>query len=183
MSWTIPRTWVGGELVTASLMNAQVRDNLKSVPYVFATQAGGANSGSTETTIFTKTIDDSIMTTNNDTFVFDFFVKLANNSNSKAVKIYSGTHGGSLTAQVAVTLTNANVSGHYRVRIARTDSTGYIFGYYLIMDTDALYSAQSSATSTTWSTGLDVKLTLTGAASNDLVITESIAFIKYPAVA
>lgn len=27
MSWTTPRTWVGGELVTAALMNVHVRDN------------------------------------------------------------------------------------------------------------------------------------------------------------
>lgn len=28
MSWTTPRTWVTGELVTASIMNTHVRDNL-----------------------------------------------------------------------------------------------------------------------------------------------------------
>jgi microcystin-dependent protein len=28
MAWTTPRTWVAGELVTASLMNTHVRDNL-----------------------------------------------------------------------------------------------------------------------------------------------------------
>ena len=27
MAWTIPRTWVAGELVTAAIMNAHVRDN------------------------------------------------------------------------------------------------------------------------------------------------------------
>lgn len=31
MSWTIPRTWVTGEIVTASIMNAHVRDNLSWV--------------------------------------------------------------------------------------------------------------------------------------------------------
>lgn len=28
MAWTTPRTWVAGEVVTASMMNEQVRDNL-----------------------------------------------------------------------------------------------------------------------------------------------------------
>jgi len=28
MAWTVPRTWVPGELVTASMMNTQIRDNL-----------------------------------------------------------------------------------------------------------------------------------------------------------
>lgn len=31
MSWTTPRTWVSGELVTASLMNTHVRDNLNAL--------------------------------------------------------------------------------------------------------------------------------------------------------
>lgn len=36
MSWTAPRTWVTGEVVTASIMNAHVRDNLLTVPAVIA---------------------------------------------------------------------------------------------------------------------------------------------------
>lgn len=28
MAWTLPRTWVDGELVNAALLNAQIRDNL-----------------------------------------------------------------------------------------------------------------------------------------------------------
>jgi hypothetical protein len=31
MSWTAPRTWTVGEVVTAAMMNAHVRDNLKYV--------------------------------------------------------------------------------------------------------------------------------------------------------
>jgi len=37
MSWTAPRTWVAGEIVTAALLNAQIRDNelaLATVPTV-----------------------------------------------------------------------------------------------------------------------------------------------------
>lgn len=33
MAWTTPRTWVAGELVTASMMNVHVRDNLN---YLFS---------------------------------------------------------------------------------------------------------------------------------------------------
>lgn len=32
MSWTAPRTWVTGEVVTSTIMNAHVRDNLLEVP-------------------------------------------------------------------------------------------------------------------------------------------------------
>ena len=31
MAWTTPRTWVAGELVTAAMMNAHVRDNLNAL--------------------------------------------------------------------------------------------------------------------------------------------------------
>jgi hypothetical protein len=33
MTWTTPRTWIAGEIVTAALMNAQIRDNVLSIVY------------------------------------------------------------------------------------------------------------------------------------------------------
>lgn len=36
-AWTTPRTWVSGELVTASMMNTHVRDNLN---YLFSVSSG-----------------------------------------------------------------------------------------------------------------------------------------------
>ncbi len=49
MAWTTPRTWVVGELVTASLMNAHVRDNLN---YLLAGRANDVahDTGSSTTT-------------------------------------------------------------------------------------------------------------------------------------
>jgi hypothetical protein len=38
-TWVVPRTWTAGELVTASIMNAHVRDNLNALK----TPAGGYN--------------------------------------------------------------------------------------------------------------------------------------------
>ncbi len=43
MGWTAPRTWVAGEIVTASLMNSAIRDNLlyiKGVGQVPTIQSG-----------------------------------------------------------------------------------------------------------------------------------------------
>ena len=31
MAWTAPRSWVADEVVTADVMNAHVRDNLKAI--------------------------------------------------------------------------------------------------------------------------------------------------------
>lgn len=33
MTWVTPRTWIAGEIVTAALMNAQIRDNMLSIVY------------------------------------------------------------------------------------------------------------------------------------------------------
>jgi len=41
MSWTAPRTWAAGELVTAALMNTHVRDNeLETAPAKATTEGG-----------------------------------------------------------------------------------------------------------------------------------------------
>ena len=40
MAWTDPRTWVTGEVVTASLMNTHVRDNLNMTAPHIVTTAG-----------------------------------------------------------------------------------------------------------------------------------------------
>lgn len=39
MAWTTPRSWAAGELVTASLMNTQLRDNLREVGVLLARTA------------------------------------------------------------------------------------------------------------------------------------------------
>jgi hypothetical protein len=40
MAWTNPRTWVTGEVVTSSLLNVHLRDNLKAVVTMAGTVAG-----------------------------------------------------------------------------------------------------------------------------------------------
>lgn len=48
MVWTTPRTWVDGEVVDASLLNAQVRDNLETVsPAALATNSGAVTAEKT----------------------------------------------------------------------------------------------------------------------------------------
>jgi len=52
MAWTTPRTWVTGELITATLMNAHIRDNLsalKDPPTDEAVRTGVADYTTTST--------------------------------------------------------------------------------------------------------------------------------------
>jgi hypothetical protein len=47
MAWTAPRTWVDGETVTASIMNAHVRDNLLAIGDAWLTDWTPTLTGST----------------------------------------------------------------------------------------------------------------------------------------
>jgi len=54
MTWTAPRTWLTGELVTASLMNTHIRDNLLHL-YLFDLSGGR--------TVDVSTLSSSVSTT------------------------------------------------------------------------------------------------------------------------
>src|SRR4051812_39892788 len=57
MAWTAPRTWVTGELVTASIMNSAVRDNLTELRaggVAMASQAIGDLVYASSTTQFSR---------------------------------------------------------------------------------------------------------------------------------
>lgn len=67
MAWTAPRTWVTGEVVTASIMNTHVRDNLLSTSRLLAadhTDVTVVNSA-VETTLATFTVPANAMGTKN----------------------------------------------------------------------------------------------------------------------
>lgn len=51
MAWTVPRTWVTGEIVTASLLNTHLRDNLNSVLPIGTLIMRAANYTTTETAV------------------------------------------------------------------------------------------------------------------------------------
>ena len=58
MTWTAPRTWVAGETVTAAVMNAHVRDNLKAIGDAWTsytpTLAQGASTNIAKTVTYAK---------------------------------------------------------------------------------------------------------------------------------
>jgi microcystin-dependent protein len=51
LAWTVPRTWVTGELVTGSLMNTHLRDNLNAVLPVGALMLRAAPYATAETVV------------------------------------------------------------------------------------------------------------------------------------
>lgn len=54
MAWTVPRTWVAGEVVTDAIMNAHVRDNFRAlVPQHALTDASETTTSTTYTNLAT----------------------------------------------------------------------------------------------------------------------------------
>lgn len=45
MAWTAPRPWVAGELVTASLLNTHLQDNLLAIDLLLALETGTFTDG------------------------------------------------------------------------------------------------------------------------------------------
>src|SRR5437016_8882562 len=63
MAWTRPRTWVAGEIVTASIMNGHVRDNLAWVvrPLVIASTEIDVVNTAVETALLSVTVTGGSM--------------------------------------------------------------------------------------------------------------------------
>lgn len=63
MAWTTPRTWVTSEVVTASVMNTHVRDNLNETAPANASASGGFIFATALNTVATRAIaSDSVST-------------------------------------------------------------------------------------------------------------------------
>lgn len=168
MAWTTPRTWVAGEVPAAATFNTHVRDNLAylyallSVTRYHVDTTDGANSGSGETTLFTKTLDAGLLAADGMAIEVVGFGTTANNSNSKAIKLYFGA-----TVVESFSFTTAQVDWTVYGRVVRTGAATQ----------KALGKGQRATSNTmtyttpaeTLSGGIEVKITGTGVSTNDIV--------------
>src|SRR3972149_10867450 len=102
MAWTPPRTWVAGELVTASMNNTHIRDNfnllkpyhddegqVKALLKGFAFSAGqsnGGGGGDTQLGSYDVTILSDYLSEPGDMLVVEALFSLAATVNTKTVK-------------------------------------------------------------------------------------------------
>lgn len=102
MAWSSPRTWSPGELVTASLMNAHVRDNLNIIktpiddngyPKTLLASAAGlvSNTGTGETDLQSFTLAADVLDADGGSFFLWTVFALAANGNTKTIKFYVGS--------------------------------------------------------------------------------------------
>ena len=143
MAWTTPRTWVSGELVTASIVNTHIRDNiallktnmdseggLKTGLYTFGYSAGQANTttGAWEKmTSYTVGIPANYLNVPGDALLLEGTFIVASNTNAKNFGFQIGT------STIITAWTGAeNLANHlvfFRLVLRRRTSTaGAFFG-------------------------------------------------------
>lgn len=187
MAWTTPRTWVNGELVTASLMNTHIRDNMSDLDSrmnVARTIAGGSSiyayfggtlyrsetevgsSGSSITNLATQAIAANVLSTNGHTLEIWATVSFAANSNEKRVWIYWGSY-----AIVAFTGFAPNDTGaSLRAIITRTGASSQkAIGLLLTSTISGPVSTTYTTPTETLSGSVTLQLRAQGTDNNDIV--------------
>ncbi len=100
MAWTAPRTWVTSEVVTASLLNTHVRDNLLQTAPAKASAGGGYIIGTGVGVVAERQLANAEVTTGEGT-ASSTFTNLA--TSGPAVTVTTGT--------VALVVVSARVTG------------------------------------------------------------------------
>jgi hypothetical protein len=141
MAWSTPRTWNAGETVTASLMNAHVRDNLNVLKtyidddgshrilvkgFAFSSgQSNNAGGSDTQLTSYDVTIPANLLSQPGDTLIVEGTFTSQSTSEAKTAKLQVGS-GTSVTIWTATVGTSVI---QFRMLIRRrTSTTGAITG-------------------------------------------------------
>lgn len=112
-TWTTPRTWVEGEIVTAALMNEVIRDNLdwlKGRPYIQANDLDGTVYSTTSSTFQDTGLSATLTTTGGRVMVVAWGSFLVGNSATNAVlTIYEdGVNQGNATEGMQYLVAGSN---------------------------------------------------------------------------
>lgn len=186
MVWTTPRDWTDGEIVTASIMNTHVRDELNYLKTHTDTADTAAirlwsdfatyiNVGVAETQLGPYTVPGGTLSTDGQLLRVTWTGQYANTANTKTWKfIYGGTSSTILAAAIA------GINGWIvEATIMRTSATTQKIAYKFLRDGGGITPiVRYFTTSETLSGG--VLLTLSGqssAASND-IIQETFSIVR-----
>lgn len=120
-AWTPPRTWVTSELVTASLLNQHLRDNLlylkdqldDTTVRVYVDTTSRSNGTTVETDLGSYAVPAADTTTSppgglyedGQAFYLKAFGTFANTVNTKTYRLYVGTGAGGVTTTLDATAT------------------------------------------------------------------------------
>ena len=201
MAWSPPRTWNPGETVTASLMNAHVRDNfnilktnvddegyLRTLLAAFAYGGGGADSGvnanavggaDTELTGYPVVIPANFLDQPGDGLVLEGSFVTSAQAGQKTAKVQ--VEGSSLGTFVDTTGVNDII--HFRISLRRRDSTtgalgGISWQDAAAGDTPNAYNVNAAITGVDWTVAQDLKILLAGAVMGEIFLTDYLVDTK-----
>jgi hypothetical protein len=113
MAWTTPRTWIPYELVTDTMLNTHVRDNLNATSRQLAeflnTGGVGNSLGSTNQSLYTFIVPSGLMSVDGDTLIIDSWYMTAANANPKTAVYALGGLPGYFAHNGGPTASNATI--------------------------------------------------------------------------
>lgn len=171
MSWPDPpRTWSDSELVTAALLNAQLRDALlQAVRVLFSGNGALGCGGTSETDAYNRTIPANTFLQNGYWLRITAEGSFAANGNTKAIKIYfngtaystfsSAVNGGSWRIE-SIIARNGTSSARMSTRRTVTDAAF----------TTTPFLSSNSDGSVNYASTIAFKFTLQGGATSDVIV-------------
>ena len=174
MAWTTPRTWIPYELVTDTMLNTHVRDNLNAVTrvvnQVVSASGIGNVAGGTATVVYLYTLTPtggSTLTKDGETIELRAFGALASNANTKTIAAFINGN------VVAVTTVTSSGIWHLSMTIRRYSSAHAMTGSTLLLTGQPAVVAQGSFP-TTWSANVVIEIRFAGTAASDLLLVSAV---------
>lgn len=185
MAWTVPRTWVAKEVVTAALLNTHVKDNLidldtrAPVYGDVAGEDGTATSGTAEEVMATFTIPANTLDANGATIHLAAWGTMTENANNKTARLRWGTTGSPLSGTICATMSSGTGNLHlgwvleaYISRIASNSQgimgMGDAHSATLFGDSDARHEMTLATASLTDSNALAFVVTCDSVVTGDM---------------
>lgn len=137
MAWTAPRTWTDGELVTATMMNTHVRDNLLAIGQRFHIRKASTESV-TSSAVLQNDNDLVFAIAANEVWVADYrlFVTGATTGDIQwdwsVPAGCSGTHG-QHSLLLATTASTSDIEANAEVALSTAGSAGIIAGETMVL--------------------------------------------------
>ena len=188
MSWSSPRTWVDGELITASLFNTHVRDNtyvektniddlgaLKTAVQTFGYSSGQGNAagaGDTPLTGYDVLIRSGFLSVPGEAIILTGTFFTSSTAGTKTVKL--GLGAGALKTLFTTTTVSTIISFQYSIRFRSSTACALAGRNNVAAHLGALASQVENAGMTDVNFAIDQTLRLysAGTVANEIVFTD-----------
>jgi hypothetical protein len=147
VSWTTPRTWVAGEIVTAAVMNTHLRDNFNALgdwTAVSFTAGDYTGNGAMTWTVEAGDVQNLSYSKNGKRITVAFFVQNTTVGGTPNSELRIAIPAGFTAAKATITPIVVNDNGSLVTGYAQVDSSGAVIR--IIKLNGANYAAATNAT-------------------------------------